>query len=285
MPTAAAGRKGSFGDLRGVDALGRPLTTITSFFEGAGDRLYSRAIPSSPARCPARAWSVSSWGARPWSVAMRELPAINLTLVSEALQGFLSEELRASGQKRYVLGLSGGLDSALAAALAVRALGPERLEAVALPGPTSSAASLEHARLVAEKLQVRLEVVDLAETGRLAAATLGIGEDRRLRFGTSWPGCAWSPYSTAPAAPGTGARPPARRDLARLLHALRGLRGLGAGARGRLEDASSSSNSSGCKEVVDKPPTADLCGPDRCRRDGVRLSRGRRCCTGTTRAA
>lgn len=113
---------------------------------------------------------------------MRELPPINLELVAEALQGFLSEELRASGLERYVLGLSGGIDSALAAALAVRALGPERLEALALPGPTSSAESLAHARLVADQLGVRLEVVDLAETGHVAAATLGIGEDW-LRFG------------------------------------------------------------------------------------------------------
>lgn len=113
---------------------------------------------------------------------MRELPPINLELLAEALQGFLREELRASGLGRYVLGLSGGIDSALAAALAVRALGPDRLEALALPGPTSSPESLEHARLVADGLGVRLDVVDLAESGRVGAEALGIGDDR-LRFG------------------------------------------------------------------------------------------------------
>lgn len=113
---------------------------------------------------------------------MRELPPINLALAAEALQGFLAEELRASGLGRYVLGLSGGIDSALAAALAARALGPEKVEALALPGPSSSAESLEHARLVAKQLGIRLEVVDLAEAARVAAATLVVGEDR-LRFG------------------------------------------------------------------------------------------------------
>ncbi|HPC82577.1 MAG TPA: NAD(+) synthase [Thermoanaerobaculaceae bacterium] len=113
---------------------------------------------------------------------MRELPPVNLDLVAEALQRFLAEELRACGLQRYVLGLSGGIDSALAAALAVRAVGPDRLEALALPGPTSSRTSLENARLVADQLGIRLGVVDLAEAGRVTAAALGIGEDR-LRFG------------------------------------------------------------------------------------------------------
>lgn len=113
---------------------------------------------------------------------MRDLPPVHIPLLAEALTRFLAEELRASGLRRYVIGLSGGIDSAVAAALAVRAVGPEPIEALALPGPTSSPESLAHARLVADGLGIRLEVLDLAEAGRVFASALGIGEDR-LRFG------------------------------------------------------------------------------------------------------
>lgn len=113
---------------------------------------------------------------------MRELPPINLRLLAQALQGFLAEELRASDLGRYVVGLSGGLDSAVAAALAVRALGANRLEALALPGPTSSRESLEHAKLVAESLGIGLETVELSTTAKALADVLGVS-DNRLRFG------------------------------------------------------------------------------------------------------
>lgn len=103
-------------------------------------------------------------------------------MLTEALQRFVAEELRAAGLDRYVVGLSGGLDSAVAAALAVRGLGADRVEALALPGPTSSPESLEHARLVAGSLGITLEVVDLGAAATAMAAALAIGESR-LRFG------------------------------------------------------------------------------------------------------
>lgn len=113
---------------------------------------------------------------------MRELPPLHTGLLAEALERFLAEELRASGLGRFVLGLSGGIDSAVAGALAARAVGADHVEAVALPGPTSSAQSLEHARLVSEAYGMPLEVVDLGEPARVFAATLGVADDR-LRFG------------------------------------------------------------------------------------------------------
>ncbi|MGE3910451.1 MAG: hypothetical protein AB7K36_13915, partial [Chloroflexota bacterium] len=54
---------------------------------------------------------------------------------------FLQHRLEVSGLETYVLGLSGGVDSACAAALAVRAVGPERLVTVKMPSRTSSLAS------------------------------------------------------------------------------------------------------------------------------------------------
>ena len=77
---------------------------------------------------------------------MRELPRVNSALLADALRSFVAGELRITGLSGYVVGLSGGLDSAVSAALAAGAVGPERLVAVALPGPTSSPESLAHAR-------------------------------------------------------------------------------------------------------------------------------------------
>ncbi len=113
---------------------------------------------------------------------MPELPTVNVALLALALEAFLAEELRASHLAGYVVGLSGGIDSAVAAALAVRAVGRGKLVALALPGPASSAASLADARAVATALELPLEVVDLAAPGEAVAGALGAREDR-VRFG------------------------------------------------------------------------------------------------------
>jgi NAD+ synthase len=113
---------------------------------------------------------------------VRELPRVNSALLADALRSFVAGELRITGLSGYVVGLSGGLDSAVSAALAAGAVGPERVVAVALPGPTSSPESLAHARLVAEAFAIPLEVADLGGAAEALAATLGACADR-LRFG------------------------------------------------------------------------------------------------------
>ncbi len=115
---------------------------------------------------------------------MRELPSVDTALLSETLRRFLAEELRASGLAGYVVGLSGGVDSAVSAALAVAAVGPENVHALALPGPTSSAGSLRDAHSVAEALGLKVEVVDLARPAAALAETLGARDDR-VRFGNA----------------------------------------------------------------------------------------------------
>ena len=113
---------------------------------------------------------------------MPELPRVNPELLAQALHAFLREELRTSGLTGYVVGLSGGLDSAVSAALAASAVGPKQVRALAIPGPSSSPESLAHARLVAEAFSLPLEVVDLSQAADALAASLGAREDR-LRFG------------------------------------------------------------------------------------------------------
>lgn len=69
--------------------------------------------------------------------------------------------VRKCGFRRVVIGLSGGIDSALTAAIAVDALGPESVTGIAMPSPYSSEHSLRDARELACKLGIRFEVVPI----------------------------------------------------------------------------------------------------------------------------
>jgi NAD+ synthase len=72
-----------------------------------------------------------------------------------------------------VLGLSGGIDSALTAVVAVDALGPERVRGVRLPSRFTSDASMVDAAETARLLGIRLETLPIEETVAAAEATLG----------------------------------------------------------------------------------------------------------------
>jgi NAD+ synthase len=79
------------------------------------------------------------------------------------LVAFLREETRKVGLRRAVVGLSGGVDSAVVAALAAEAFGADGVLAVHTPFRTSSEASLEDARSVAGKLAIELRVVPITK--------------------------------------------------------------------------------------------------------------------------
>ena len=78
---------------------------------------------------------------------------------------WLQAQLKQTGREEFVLGLSGGLDSALAAYLACEAVGRDALLCVLMPYRTSSAHSLDDARRVMEQLGVRHRMVRLARPG------------------------------------------------------------------------------------------------------------------------
>ncbi|MEP7198386.1 MAG: NAD+ synthase [Chloroflexota bacterium] len=87
--------------------------------------------------------------------------AINTDLVRPVLVNFLREEIRKVGYQRAVIGLSGGVDSAVSCALVAEALGAENVLAVLLPYRTSSPASEADARAVAEQLGVQTRLVEI----------------------------------------------------------------------------------------------------------------------------
>ncbi|MGH7663725.1 MAG: NAD+ synthase [Gemmatimonadaceae bacterium] len=103
----------------------------------------------------------------------RTLPPleINPCLVEQWLTRFIREEVHGRGFEKVVVGISGGVDSAVASFLAARALGPDNVLGVRLPYRTSGPDSLEHARLVIDALGIRERTVDItsAVDGYLSA--------------------------------------------------------------------------------------------------------------------
>jgi NAD+ synthetase len=81
--------------------------------------------------------------------------------VRRALVLALADYARKCGFETAVLGLSGGIDSALTAALAVEALGPDHVLGIAMPGPYSSPGSLTDARELARRLGMRCEEIPI----------------------------------------------------------------------------------------------------------------------------
>lgn len=77
---------------------------------------------------------------------------INTDLAERIIVGFIRDEIAKSGMQRAVMGLSGGIDSALSAYLTAAALGPENVLVVRMPYETSSPESLSHAEEVIEDL-------------------------------------------------------------------------------------------------------------------------------------
>ncbi len=80
--------------------------------------------------------------------------------LSKILINFIHNEVTKIGLKKVVLGLSGGIDSALVAYLAKEALGSENVHAICMPYKTSSKESLEDATLVADKLNINFASLD-----------------------------------------------------------------------------------------------------------------------------
>jgi NAD+ synthase len=87
--------------------------------------------------------------------------AINTELVRPVLVNFLRDEIRKVGYRHAVLGLSGGIDSAVSCALSVEALGAENVLAVLMPYRSSSPASEADARAVADRLGVQVRKIEI----------------------------------------------------------------------------------------------------------------------------
>ncbi len=110
-------------------------------------------------------------------LAPGQIPAIHaaragIASVHAALLLGLRDYARKCSFKTAVLGLSGGIDSAVVAALAVEALGPSNVTGVAIPSRYSSEHSLIDARLLAENIGIEFRVIPLEQSHAAMEATL-----------------------------------------------------------------------------------------------------------------
>jgi NAD+ synthase len=100
--------------------------------------------------------------ASPFDPMSDENIRIDAPLVAGWLEKFLRAEcIERRGIGKAVLGLSGGVDSAVTAYLCARAFGPENVTAVRMPYRLSSPESLEHAQLVIERLGVHARTIEI----------------------------------------------------------------------------------------------------------------------------
>ena len=109
-------------------------------------------------------------GEGPFRVAHTPLPEqstappleLDTCLVEEWLVHFLREEVHGRGFQKGIVGISGGVDSAVTTYLAARALGRENVIGLRLPYRTSSSDSLEHAQMVIDALGIESRTVDIS---------------------------------------------------------------------------------------------------------------------------
>ncbi len=92
--------------------------------------------------------------------------------VYEALLLGIRDYTRKTGFRQVVLGLSGGIDSAVTCCLAAAALGSENVLGVTMPGPYSSGGSVDDSRHLAERLGIRFKTIPIGEIYRAYVANL-----------------------------------------------------------------------------------------------------------------
>ncbi len=139
-----------------IDARGRKVQQLPNFKEAYGLSVWERT-PQGLMCCEAK----------------REDLAEGLEETWLAMTTGLGDYVRKTGFPGVVIGLSGGIDSAITAAVAVDALGPENVWCVMMPSRYTSRASLEDAETCAKALGVRYDIVPITPGVHAYEAMLG----------------------------------------------------------------------------------------------------------------
>lgn len=96
---------------------------------------------------------------------------LEIECIYRALQLGLKDYVTKCGFKKVVLGLSGGIDSALTAAIAVKALGKENVVGLAMPGPYSSQGSVDDAKALADNFEIEFHIIPINKMFEAALET------------------------------------------------------------------------------------------------------------------
>jgi NAD+ synthase len=146
-------------------------------FDGASFALDASCALRFQAPCWREALLLTEWrrgGDGRWGIEAGAMtpPSDGIQAVYEALVLGLRDYVRKNRFPGVVLGLSGGIDSALTAALAVDALGADRVHCVMMPSPYTSQESLEDAAAVARLIGAELRSIDIGPAMRAYDAML-----------------------------------------------------------------------------------------------------------------
>jgi len=98
----------------------------------------------------------------------------DLSDIRHALVLGVKDYMRKCGFKRVVIGLSGGVDSAVVSALASEAIGPENVTALIMPSPYTSETSMDDAKAVAQALKLDARVITITDIYEEYRKTLGL---------------------------------------------------------------------------------------------------------------
>lgn len=113
--------------------------------------------------------------------------AVDPALAADSCGSFIRDTLAAAGYQRLVVGLSGGIDSAVAAGLAVQAIGVDAVLGVMMPYRTSNPDSLADAQVVADYLGIATETVEI--TSMVDAFLQGMPDADPVRRGNLMARC------------------------------------------------------------------------------------------------
>ena len=91
-----------------------------------------------------------------------DLLNLNEKNTAKTLEKFIIDKLNDSGLSGYVMGLSGGIDSALSASIAVNAVGADKVLGILMPYASSSSNSAKDASELAGKLKIRTRTVEIS---------------------------------------------------------------------------------------------------------------------------
>ena len=114
---------------------------------------------------------------------IRDRLGLNPALAERVLTGFIGDAVETTRSKGVVVGLSGGVDSALAAALAAKALEPSRVHAFLLPYRTSNPDSISDAEVVAKAFDLVTTTIDISPMVDLYFENLAEGDIDKVRLG------------------------------------------------------------------------------------------------------
>jgi len=89
------------------------------------------------------------------------LPMDEVESIYKAIVLGIRDYMRKCGFRKVVLGLSGGIDSALTCCLATQAIGPRNILAVSMPSPYSSKTGVEDARMLSDRLKIEIKIIPI----------------------------------------------------------------------------------------------------------------------------